>query len=36
MNPRRWYWYALFTALALACLVGAVWLVSQLQLDLLP
>ena len=29
MNPRRWFWYALFAALGLAALAGLAWLVIE-------
>lgn len=33
MNPRRFFWYALFLALALSALVGCAWILSTLELE---
>lgn len=33
MNPRRFFWYALFLVLALAALAGAAWVLSTLELE---
>ena len=36
MNPRRYFWYALFLVLAIAALTGAAWILSTLEPEVLP